>query len=181
MDLITGFDVDVLFKWPHGRAERLARRGELPFYSLPDGSIRFARSEVEGLVCRGGADGQCVPDVDQPAVPEPSLEDQAAELAVAGGVHQPGIGMSAHVEERGGRNMIYEVHFKDGSVGEVEASSKAAARRRAQDFSDEPIDMIVELADTEEVDDEADEADEDLDEEEMDDGDLDQDDDEEDD
>ncbi len=40
-------DIDHLFRWPPGRAARLARRGKLPHYRLPDGSLRFMREEIE--------------------------------------------------------------------------------------------------------------------------------------
>ena len=44
-------DVDTEFGWPLGKAERLARRGILPHYLLPDGkTIRFVRAEVEAMV-----------------------------------------------------------------------------------------------------------------------------------
>ena len=45
-------EIDRLFDWPHGRAERLARQGILPHYVLPDGSLRFKISEVIDLVER---------------------------------------------------------------------------------------------------------------------------------
>jgi len=45
-------DIDGLFRWPAGTAERLAKRGKLPHYVLPNGDIRFDRAEVEALVKR---------------------------------------------------------------------------------------------------------------------------------
>ena len=52
-NLLTGFQVDDLYRWPKGRAEKLARRGSLPHLILPDGkTIRFDRAEVEALVKR---------------------------------------------------------------------------------------------------------------------------------
>ena len=42
--------IDRLLNWPLGTAARLARRGKLPHYRLPDGSFRFNRAEVEALV-----------------------------------------------------------------------------------------------------------------------------------
>jgi len=55
MTYITPEEVDVEFGWPLGKAERLARRGVLPHYVLPDGkTIRFARDEVESLVQHNG-------------------------------------------------------------------------------------------------------------------------------
>ena len=52
-DLIRPNEVDKIFLWPAGRAQRLARRGRLPHVVLPDGkTIRFDRAEVEALVKR---------------------------------------------------------------------------------------------------------------------------------
>ncbi len=42
----TPNEVDETMSWPFGRAERLARRGFIPHYRLPDGSIRFRMEEV---------------------------------------------------------------------------------------------------------------------------------------
>lgn len=44
--------VDKLLNWPLGRAQRLARRRKLPHVILPDGSIRFDPSEVDGFLVR---------------------------------------------------------------------------------------------------------------------------------
>lgn len=43
-------DIDRRLSWPLGRAERLARRGDLPYVRLPDGSIRFEWEPIEALV-----------------------------------------------------------------------------------------------------------------------------------
>lgn len=52
MTLVTPEEIDVAFAWPIGKAERLARRGLLPHYRLPDGvqTIRFDRAEVDALI-----------------------------------------------------------------------------------------------------------------------------------
>jgi hypothetical protein len=42
--------IDRLLNWPLGTAARLARRGKLPHFRLPDGSFRFDRAEVESLI-----------------------------------------------------------------------------------------------------------------------------------
>ena len=42
--------IDRCLNWPLGTAERLSRRGKLPHYLLPDGSIRLCWLEVESLV-----------------------------------------------------------------------------------------------------------------------------------
>ena len=47
-------DLDKRFCWPPGTARKLARKGKLPHYILPDGSIRFLVSEVDALVKPGG-------------------------------------------------------------------------------------------------------------------------------
>jgi hypothetical protein len=49
--LQTPEEIDRLFRWPFGKAERLARRGRLPHYLLPDGkTVRFKLVEVEAQV-----------------------------------------------------------------------------------------------------------------------------------
>jgi hypothetical protein len=45
-------DVDNHLNWPTGTAAKLARRGKLPHYRLPDGSIRFKIEEIHALVER---------------------------------------------------------------------------------------------------------------------------------
>lgn len=49
-DLIAPEDVDRRMKWRFGRAERLARRRQLPHVLLPDGTIRFRWEEIERLI-----------------------------------------------------------------------------------------------------------------------------------
>lgn len=43
-------DIDKRFNWPPGRARKLALKSKLPFYRLPDGSIRFELEEIQRLV-----------------------------------------------------------------------------------------------------------------------------------
>ena len=43
-------DIDKRLNWPLGRAERLARRRQLPHVLLPDGSIRFEWEPVEAML-----------------------------------------------------------------------------------------------------------------------------------
>lgn len=50
-------DVDQRLNWPLGRAERLARRCDLPHFVLPDGSIRFRWEDIEKLLQHVLADG----------------------------------------------------------------------------------------------------------------------------
>jgi hypothetical protein len=49
-DLEFPHDVDVRMGWPPGTARRLAKRGTLPHYRLPDGSIRLRWAEVSKLI-----------------------------------------------------------------------------------------------------------------------------------
>ncbi len=46
--------IDQRLGWPLGRAARLARRGVLPSYVLPDGALRFRWEEVEALIVHRG-------------------------------------------------------------------------------------------------------------------------------
>ena len=43
-------DIDKRLSWPLGRAERLARRREIPHVVLPDGSVRFTWEQIEPLI-----------------------------------------------------------------------------------------------------------------------------------
>ncbi|GMV81487.1 MAG: hypothetical protein AMXMBFR7_26710 [Planctomycetota bacterium] len=45
-------EVDALCRWTPGRAEKLARRGKIPHFVLPDGSIRFDRADVAAFIRR---------------------------------------------------------------------------------------------------------------------------------
>jgi hypothetical protein len=48
--LLTPHDVDRLFRYPSGRAARLAKAGRIPFIRLPDGEIRFDQIEIDKLL-----------------------------------------------------------------------------------------------------------------------------------
>jgi hypothetical protein len=48
--LLNSHEVDHRLGWTLGRAERLARKRQLPHYVLPDGSIRFLWEDVEPLI-----------------------------------------------------------------------------------------------------------------------------------
>ncbi len=50
LTLLMPRELDRLFRWPRGRAQRLARRGKLVHVTLPDGAIRFDSAEVEKLL-----------------------------------------------------------------------------------------------------------------------------------
>jgi hypothetical protein len=45
-------DIDKRLNWKPGRAERMARRKQLPHVLLPDGEIRFIWEEIEPLIKR---------------------------------------------------------------------------------------------------------------------------------
>lgn len=49
-DLLHPDDIDSRLNWPPGRTSRLARKGKLPHYILPDGSIRLCWAEISPLV-----------------------------------------------------------------------------------------------------------------------------------
>jgi hypothetical protein len=51
-DLVYPEQIDCRLDWPLGTTARLARRGRLPHYILPDGSIRLCEDEVSALVRR---------------------------------------------------------------------------------------------------------------------------------
>ncbi len=50
--LLYGEQIDKRLNWSLGRAEKLARRGNLPHVVLPDGAIRFEWDSIEPLVRR---------------------------------------------------------------------------------------------------------------------------------
>jgi hypothetical protein len=78
--LLTGFDVDGFFRWPKGRAERLARRGKLPHFILPGGDIRFVPDDVAPMV-------RHVPPENPATLPEKPCEcggNAGASSALAG-------------------------------------------------------------------------------------------------
>jgi hypothetical protein len=51
-EFLTGEDIDARLGWWPGTARLMARRDALPHYRLPDGSVRFRRAEVEGMIQR---------------------------------------------------------------------------------------------------------------------------------
>ena len=58
-EILTPEEVDRLFRYPRGRAAKLARAKKLPVIFLPDGEVRFRQSDIAELLnlreC-GGAD-----------------------------------------------------------------------------------------------------------------------------
>ena len=45
-ELLTPEEVDRFFRYPRGRAARLAKAGKLPGVFLPDGELRFDREAI---------------------------------------------------------------------------------------------------------------------------------------
>lgn len=48
--LLMPDEVDRLFRYPRGRAARLARAGKIPFIKLPDGAVRFDPAVIARLI-----------------------------------------------------------------------------------------------------------------------------------
>ena len=49
--LVSPEEIDKRLGWPLGKSTRLARRGRLPHFVLPDGeTIRFDPAEIEALI-----------------------------------------------------------------------------------------------------------------------------------
>lgn len=49
--LLMPREVDRIFRYPRGRAARLARDGKIPHITLPDGELRFDQLQIERLLC----------------------------------------------------------------------------------------------------------------------------------
>ena len=43
-------ELDRILRYPSGRSERLARKGELPHIVLPVGQIRFTSGDIESIL-----------------------------------------------------------------------------------------------------------------------------------
>lgn len=50
IQLLKPAEVDLLFRYPAGRALKLARAGRIPHIVLPDGEIRFEESAILRLL-----------------------------------------------------------------------------------------------------------------------------------
>jgi len=48
--LLKPEEVDLLLRYPSGRTLRLAKKGKIPFISLPDGEIRFDEQHIQKLL-----------------------------------------------------------------------------------------------------------------------------------
>ena len=53
MELLKPKEVDLLLRYPFGRALRLAKAKKIPHIKLPDGEIRFDKAEIERLLRKG--------------------------------------------------------------------------------------------------------------------------------
>ncbi len=49
-ELLLPHEVDRLLRYPKGRAQRLAKKNRLPSVVLPDGEIRFRKSDIDRLI-----------------------------------------------------------------------------------------------------------------------------------
>ncbi len=52
-NLLKAVEVDLLLRYPIGRAAKLAKKGLLPHVVLPDGSVRFERDQLEAALRAG--------------------------------------------------------------------------------------------------------------------------------
>ena len=50
--LLKPGEVDLLFRYPSGRALRLAKSKRIPHIVLPDGDIRFDEAEIKAIIRR---------------------------------------------------------------------------------------------------------------------------------
>ena len=50
--LLKPREVDVILRYPAGRAEKLAKAGVIPFIRLPDGEIRIDEAELKRLLAK---------------------------------------------------------------------------------------------------------------------------------
>lgn len=54
--LLESREVDRMLRYPRGRSLKLAKAGQLPHVTLPDGEVRFPQDELEKfLLSREGA------------------------------------------------------------------------------------------------------------------------------
>jgi hypothetical protein len=57
IQLLKPSEVDLLFRYPAGRALKLAKVGRIPHIVLPDGEIRFDEAEIRRLLNPTGGMG----------------------------------------------------------------------------------------------------------------------------
>jgi hypothetical protein len=48
--LLKPNEVDIIFRYPNGRTQRLAKAGKIPFIELPDGEMRIDERDIESLL-----------------------------------------------------------------------------------------------------------------------------------
>jgi len=64
VNLLKPREVDLIFRYPAGRTQKLAKAGKIPCVRLPDGEFRIPESIVQGLICenqtanKGGDNGE---------------------------------------------------------------------------------------------------------------------------
>ena len=51
IELLNPFEVDDLLRYPPGRSQKLALADLIPHVRLPDGEIRFRKTDIEKIVC----------------------------------------------------------------------------------------------------------------------------------
>lgn len=56
--LLTAREVERMLRYSPGRATRLAKAGKLPYLILPDGEVRFNKTEIERLLYPSDCTGQ---------------------------------------------------------------------------------------------------------------------------
>ena len=49
-ELVKPKELDRILRYPLGRSQRLARKGELPHIVLPAGQIRFTSGDIESIL-----------------------------------------------------------------------------------------------------------------------------------
>ncbi len=52
-ELLTAREVDQVLRYPRGRSAKLARDGMIRCVRLPDGEVRFLKSEIKRLIESG--------------------------------------------------------------------------------------------------------------------------------
>jgi len=57
-ELLKPNEVDLLFRYPLGRTKKLAKQGKIPSVILPDGEIRFLKSDIDSLMNQSRAKGE---------------------------------------------------------------------------------------------------------------------------
>lgn len=56
-ELVVPIEVDRRFRWKPGTAERMARRGKIRHFLLPNGEVRFTPGDIDDLLVPQGGHG----------------------------------------------------------------------------------------------------------------------------